>query len=186
MMRDCVWVVVNDNNCVTDHYVFADGCEEQTEVRTVEEESLFSLAFPGIVQDFHRERAEAQENKMKSTCFHSKLIKLCRWSVPVGRAEAVKVKRSSCASGSESRWALGVFPVLKDGIKEFELRSVSHPRRRIPTAHTHTDALITARCRTEVAVSFTLISHFIILTQNYWEHSCLTSYQWTLEMSSGK
>lgn len=73
-----VWVVVNDNNCVTDHYVFADGCEEQTEVRTVEEESLFSLAFPGIVQDFHRERAEAQENKMKSTCFHSNQIKLCR------------------------------------------------------------------------------------------------------------
>ncbi|XP_067246890.1 flap endonuclease GEN homolog 1 [Chanodichthys erythropterus] len=48
-----------------DHYVFADGCEEQTEVRTVEEESLFSLAFPGILQDFHRERAEAQEIKMK-------------------------------------------------------------------------------------------------------------------------
>ncbi|KAK2893177.1 hypothetical protein Q8A67_013165 [Cirrhinus molitorella] len=48
-----------------DHYVFAEGSEEQTEVRTVEEESLFSLAFPEIVQDFQRERAEAQENKTK-------------------------------------------------------------------------------------------------------------------------
>ncbi|XP_077088150.1 flap endonuclease GEN homolog 1 [Siphateles boraxobius] len=46
-------------------YVFAEDCEDQTEVRTVEEESLFSLAFPGIVQDFHREKAEAQENKIK-------------------------------------------------------------------------------------------------------------------------
>ncbi|XP_050964577.1 flap endonuclease GEN homolog 1 [Labeo rohita] len=48
-----------------DHYVFAEGCEEQTEVRTVEEESLFGLAFPGIVRDFQRDRAEAQENKTK-------------------------------------------------------------------------------------------------------------------------
>lgn len=48
-----------------DHYVFAEGCDEQTEVRTVEEESLFTLAYPHIVQDFNRERAEAQENKTK-------------------------------------------------------------------------------------------------------------------------
>ncbi|XP_051546519.1 flap endonuclease GEN homolog 1 isoform X2 [Myxocyprinus asiaticus] len=48
-----------------DHYVFAESCEEQTEVRTVEEESLFSLAYPHIVQDFHRERAEAQGNRIK-------------------------------------------------------------------------------------------------------------------------
>ncbi|XP_073694944.1 flap endonuclease GEN homolog 1-like [Garra rufa] len=47
-----------------DHYVFAEGCE-QMEVRTLEEEALFSLAFPEIVQDFQRERAEAQENKTK-------------------------------------------------------------------------------------------------------------------------
>ncbi|XP_056098805.1 flap endonuclease GEN homolog 1 [Rhinichthys klamathensis goyatoka] len=48
-----------------DNYVFAEDCEDREEVRTVEEESLFSLAFPGIVQDFHREKAEAQENKVK-------------------------------------------------------------------------------------------------------------------------
>ncbi|KAK7150135.1 hypothetical protein R3I94_009443 [Phoxinus phoxinus] len=48
-----------------DDYVFAEDCEDQTEVRTVEEESLFSLAFPEIVQNFHREKAEAQENKIK-------------------------------------------------------------------------------------------------------------------------
>ncbi|XP_056604666.1 flap endonuclease GEN homolog 1 [Triplophysa dalaica] len=48
-----------------DHYVFAEGCDEHTEVRTVEEESLFTLAYPHIVQDFNRERAEAQENKTK-------------------------------------------------------------------------------------------------------------------------
>ncbi|XP_067283284.1 flap endonuclease GEN homolog 1 [Pseudorasbora parva] len=55
-----------------DHYVFPDGCEEQTEVRTVEEESLFSLAFPGIVQDFHREKAGAQENKTKKKKLRAK------------------------------------------------------------------------------------------------------------------
>ncbi|XP_065129561.1 flap endonuclease GEN homolog 1 [Paramisgurnus dabryanus] len=48
-----------------DHYVFAEGCDEQTEVRTIEEESLFSRAYPQIIQDFYRERAEAQENKTK-------------------------------------------------------------------------------------------------------------------------
>lgn len=65
-----ILIMMNDI-CVSDHYVFADGCEEQTEVRTLEEEALFSLAFPGILQDFRRERAEAQELKTKSTCFHS-------------------------------------------------------------------------------------------------------------------
>ncbi|XP_055046384.2 flap endonuclease GEN homolog 1 [Misgurnus anguillicaudatus] len=48
-----------------DHYVFAEGCDEQTEVRTIEEESLFNRAYPQIIQDFYRERAEAQENKTK-------------------------------------------------------------------------------------------------------------------------
>ncbi|TRY87198.1 hypothetical protein DNTS_031726 [Danionella cerebrum] len=46
-------------------YVCADGSEGLMEVRTVEEEALFSSAFPQILQDFHRERREAQENKTK-------------------------------------------------------------------------------------------------------------------------
>lgn len=48
-----------------EHYVFAEGCEEQAEVRTVEEEALFSLAFPEILQEFQRERNQAQEKKTK-------------------------------------------------------------------------------------------------------------------------
>ncbi|XP_056311135.1 flap endonuclease GEN homolog 1 [Danio aesculapii] len=48
-----------------DHYVFAEGCEEQAEVRTVEEEALFCLAFPEILQEFQREKNQAQENKTK-------------------------------------------------------------------------------------------------------------------------
>lgn len=52
--------------CLSDQFVFPEGCDEQTEVRTVEEESLFTLAYPHIVQDYNRERAEAQENKTKS------------------------------------------------------------------------------------------------------------------------
>ncbi|KAF4115000.1 flap endonuclease GEN homolog 1 [Onychostoma macrolepis] len=47
-----------------DHYVFAAGREE-TEVRTLEEESLFSLAFPEILLDFQQQRAHAQENRAK-------------------------------------------------------------------------------------------------------------------------
>ncbi|XP_052410008.1 flap endonuclease GEN homolog 1 [Carassius gibelio] len=48
-----------------DHYVFTEGCEEQTEVHTLEEESLFSLAFPEILQDFQRDRALALDNKKR-------------------------------------------------------------------------------------------------------------------------
>ncbi|XP_009298211.1 flap endonuclease GEN homolog 1 isoform X1 [Danio rerio] len=48
-----------------EHYVFVEGCEEQAEVRTVEEEALFSLAFPKILQEFQRERNQAQEKKTK-------------------------------------------------------------------------------------------------------------------------
>lgn len=40
---------------------------ESDVVRTVEEENLFTVAFPDIVQLFHKETAEAKDNKLKST-----------------------------------------------------------------------------------------------------------------------
>ncbi|XP_043086685.1 flap endonuclease GEN homolog 1 [Puntigrus tetrazona] len=49
-----------------DHFVFSEGREEQTEVRTLEEESLFGLAFPEILQDFQQQRAGAQKRKPKA------------------------------------------------------------------------------------------------------------------------
>lgn len=55
-----------------DHYVFPDDSppEEPDVVRTVEEENLFSVAFPHMVQLFNKELAEAKENKSKSLyCF---------------------------------------------------------------------------------------------------------------------
>ncbi|XP_026778538.3 flap endonuclease GEN homolog 1 [Pangasianodon hypophthalmus] len=50
-----------------DHYVFPEDCpqEESDVVRTVEEENLFTVAFPDIVQLFHKETAEAKDNKLK-------------------------------------------------------------------------------------------------------------------------
>lgn len=40
--------------------------EDQHEVRTVEEETLFSVAFPEVVEHYLREKALAEENKLKS------------------------------------------------------------------------------------------------------------------------
>lgn len=48
-----------------DHYVFSEDHPEdsQDEVRTVEEEALFRLAYPHVVELYLREKAE---NKTKS------------------------------------------------------------------------------------------------------------------------
>lgn len=40
--------------------------ENQDEVRTVEEESLFRLAYPEVVELYLRDKALAEENKTKS------------------------------------------------------------------------------------------------------------------------
>lgn len=40
--------------------------EEQLEVRTVEEESLFRLAFPEVVEGYMRSKALVQESKSKN------------------------------------------------------------------------------------------------------------------------
>ncbi|XP_060758775.1 flap endonuclease GEN homolog 1 isoform X2 [Neoarius graeffei] len=53
--------------CKPDHYVFPEDCsqEETDVVRTVEEETLFTVAFPDIVQLFHKETTETKDNKLK-------------------------------------------------------------------------------------------------------------------------
>ncbi|KAK3518189.1 hypothetical protein QTP70_033885 [Hemibagrus guttatus] len=50
-----------------DHYVFPEDCaqDDSDVVRTVEEENLFTLAFPDVVQLFHKETADAKDNKLK-------------------------------------------------------------------------------------------------------------------------
>lgn len=40
--------------------------EDQHEVRTVEEESLFRAAYPEVVESYLRDKALAEENKTKS------------------------------------------------------------------------------------------------------------------------
>lgn len=40
--------------------------EDQHEVRTVEEESLFRVAYPEVVESYLRDKALAEENKTKS------------------------------------------------------------------------------------------------------------------------
>lgn len=51
-----------------DRYVFPEDCtpEDPDVVRTVEEENLFTVAFPDIVQLFNKETAEAKDDKLKS------------------------------------------------------------------------------------------------------------------------
>ncbi|KAM9704443.1 flap endonuclease GEN homolog 1 [Menidia menidia] len=50
-----------------EHFVFPEdrAAEDQQEVRTVEEESLFRVAFPEIVETFMRSKALAEESKTK-------------------------------------------------------------------------------------------------------------------------
>ncbi|KAL3052436.1 hypothetical protein OYC64_005059 [Pagothenia borchgrevinki] len=50
-----------------EHYVFPEDrpAEDQHEVRTVEEESLFRVAFPEVVESYLRDKALAEENKTK-------------------------------------------------------------------------------------------------------------------------
>ncbi|KAM4632669.1 LOW QUALITY PROTEIN: flap endonuclease GEN homolog 1 [Polymixia lowei] len=50
-----------------DHYVFPEGqpAEDQDEVRTVEEEALFRLAYPEVVELYLRDKALAEESKAK-------------------------------------------------------------------------------------------------------------------------
>ncbi|KAM9798160.1 flap endonuclease GEN homolog 1 [Neosynchiropus ocellatus] len=57
-----------------DHYVFPEDCpaEDQQEVRSVEEESLFRVAFPELVESYLRDKALAEENKTKKKKTKSK------------------------------------------------------------------------------------------------------------------
>ncbi|XP_062266785.1 flap endonuclease GEN homolog 1 [Platichthys flesus] len=50
-----------------EHYVFPEDrpAEDQHEVRTVEEEALFHVAFPEVVESYLRDQALAEENKTK-------------------------------------------------------------------------------------------------------------------------
>ncbi|XP_068433795.1 flap endonuclease GEN homolog 1 [Clinocottus analis] len=50
-----------------EHYVFPDDrpAEDRHEVRTVEEESLFRVAYPEVVESYLRDKALADENKTK-------------------------------------------------------------------------------------------------------------------------
>ncbi|KAJ8009719.1 hypothetical protein DPEC_G00094460 [Dallia pectoralis] len=50
-----------------EHYVFPDehSKDHQDEVRTVEEQALFRLAYPDLVERYLKEKADAEENKSK-------------------------------------------------------------------------------------------------------------------------
>ena len=61
--------VIKSYSCFfTEHYAFPEDPvpENQDEVRTIEEESLFRAAYPELVESFQREKAMAKENKTKS------------------------------------------------------------------------------------------------------------------------
>ncbi|XP_075940607.1 flap endonuclease GEN homolog 1 [Anarhichas minor] len=61
-----------------EHYVFPEDrpAEDQHEVRTVEEESLFRVACPEVVESYLRDKAQAEENKTKKKKPKSKKEKL--------------------------------------------------------------------------------------------------------------
>lgn len=53
---------------LAEHYTFPDEqpAEDQHEVRTVEEETLFCVAFPEVVEKYLKEKSMAEEKKTKS------------------------------------------------------------------------------------------------------------------------
>lgn len=68
-LNTSVWEVGADVDvCSAEHFVFPEDrpAEEQREVRTVEEESLFRVAYPEQVETYLRHKALAEENKTKS------------------------------------------------------------------------------------------------------------------------
>ncbi|XP_061667994.1 flap endonuclease GEN homolog 1 isoform X2 [Syngnathoides biaculeatus] len=60
-----------------DHYVFPEDrpAEDQLEVTSVEEESLFRVAFPEVVERYLKEKASAEEKKFKKRKAKSKMEK---------------------------------------------------------------------------------------------------------------
>lgn len=53
---------------LAEHYVFPDEtpAEDQREVRTIEEESLFRVAYPEVVEKYLKEKEMAEEEKTRS------------------------------------------------------------------------------------------------------------------------
>lgn len=53
---------------LAEHYTFPDEmpAEDQHEVRTIEEETLFRVACPEVVEKYLREKSVAEEKKAKS------------------------------------------------------------------------------------------------------------------------
>ncbi|KAI3363717.1 hypothetical protein L3Q82_001333 [Scortum barcoo] len=62
-----------------EHYVFPEDhpAEDHHEVRTVEEEALFRVAYPEVVESYLRDKALAEENKTKKKKQKSKKEKPC-------------------------------------------------------------------------------------------------------------
>ncbi|XP_030637556.1 flap endonuclease GEN homolog 1 [Chanos chanos] len=57
-----------------DHYVFPEdtALDGEDGVRTVEEEALFCLAYPDVVEQFHRQREETEKSKNKKKRPHTR------------------------------------------------------------------------------------------------------------------
>lgn len=63
---------------LAEHYIFPDEtpAEDQHEVRTIEEEALFCVAYPEVVEKYLKEKSTAEEKKIRSKthvtnfCFH--------------------------------------------------------------------------------------------------------------------
>lgn len=63
----CLWSF-STRSRLAEHYVFPDEqpAEEQHEVRTIEEETLFRVAFPEVVEKYLKDKSVAEGKMTKS------------------------------------------------------------------------------------------------------------------------
>uniref|UniRef100_A0A3Q3FI04 Flap endonuclease GEN chromatin organization modifier domain-containing protein n=1 Tax=Labrus bergylta TaxID=56723 RepID=A0A3Q3FI04_9LABR len=98
-----------------EHFVFPEDrpVDDQHEVRTVEEESLFRVAFPEIVESYLRDKAQAAENKTKSK----------KYTLPYNKKE----KQSDDSEGISDLLALMTLQSSSDTPPQTLLPVISNP-----------------------------------------------------------
>lgn len=62
-----LWLI-ETRSCLAEHYTFPDQqpAEDQHEVRTIEEATLFRVAFPEVVEKYLEDKSMAEGKKTKS------------------------------------------------------------------------------------------------------------------------
>ncbi|XP_076011151.1 flap endonuclease GEN homolog 1 [Genypterus blacodes] len=121
-----------------EHYTFPEDhpAENQHEVRTVEEESLFRVAFPEVVERHLRDKALAEESKIKKKKPRSKKEKPSEACDGISDLLAQMTLQSSSLANSNTQ-PQSLIPVISNNEKPVVVLDtpVSHKRHSNPKEH---------------------------------------------------